>query len=58
MDQSLAVMLRQLCYGKISFIVLIPEAVYGLIIKIKLKLKMAKLDLPWSSLFIVNLFIN
>ena len=25
MDQSLAVMLRQLCYGKISFIVLIPD---------------------------------
>ena len=24
MDQSLAVMLRQLCYGKISFIVLVP----------------------------------
>ena len=24
MDQSLAIMLRQLCYGKISFIVLLP----------------------------------
>ena len=24
MDQSLAVMLRQLCYGKTSFIVLVP----------------------------------
>ena len=24
MDQSLAVMLRQLCYGKINFIVLVP----------------------------------
>ena len=26
MDQSLAVMLWQLCYGKISFIVLVPAA--------------------------------
>ena len=25
MDQSRAVMLRQLCYGKISFIELVPE---------------------------------
>ena len=25
MNQSLAVMLQQLCYGKISFIVLIPD---------------------------------
>ena len=28
MDQSLAIMLWQLCYGKISFIVLVPEATF------------------------------
>ena len=29
LDQSLVVMLRQLCYGKISFIVLVPECFSG-----------------------------